>query len=129
MRSIRKGTGGGPDAERALSREDDVALDTLCTGSCVTIMYRISARTKVDQFCARRPLDAFTGSLSNAIHILRACSGAFGNDCGLLHIAVALDLPTLAVFGPSEAAWFPYRQVETQSFLGAKRSVTAWLRP
>lgn len=60
----------------------------------------------------------FTGSLSNAIHILRACSGAVGNDCGLMHIAVALGLPTLSLFGPSEpVAWFPYTQAETQRFL------------
>lgn len=239
-----EGDGWGPDAERALSREYDLALDTLCTGPCITIMYRISARTKVGiNFAPDAPspysleiqpfstvenrsaidcyldyaralhlpelhestaidphhldpisdvsverlaetlkaetsialllaggdwhkrypsslvteliracgseylpvllygpseadeystyLDewhlarngriyAFTGSLSNAIHILRACSGAIGNDCGLMHIAVALGLPTLSLFGPSEpTAWFPYRHTETQRFLVA----------
>jgi ADP-heptose:LPS heptosyltransferase len=65
-------------------------------------------------------IHAYSGSLSNAIHILRACSGAIGNDCGLMHIAVALGLPTLSLFGPSEpAAWFPYRHAETQRFLVA----------
>jgi ADP-heptose:LPS heptosyltransferase len=239
-----EGEAWGPDAERALSREYDVALDTLCTGPCIRIMHRISARTKVginfalddaspysleiqpfgtvedrsaidcyldyaralllpeldestavDAHCldpisdvsvarlvktvqAKRsialllaggdwhkrypsglvtelirtceldyplvalygpseadeysaylnewrlarnaPLHAFTGSLSNAIHILRACSGAVGNDCGLMHIAVALGLPTLSLFGPSEpVAWFPYK-AETQRSLVAK---------
>lgn len=234
-----------PGVERALSREYDVALDTLCTRPCVTIMHRISARTKVginfapddpspytlevkpfstvenrsaidcyldyaralhlpelhestaidshrldpisdvsverlvetlqsetsialllaggdwhkrypsglvteliraceleylpvllygpseaDEYSAyldewhlarNGRIHAFTGSLSNAIHILRACSGAIGNDCGLMHIAVALGLPTLSLFGPSEPiAWFPYRHAETQRFLVSK---------
>ena len=236
--------GCGPDADRALSREYDVALDTLCTGPCVMMMHRIFAGTKVginfapdepspysleiqpfssvesrsaidcyldyaralhlpelnestaidshrldqtsDVSVARlvktlqeetsialllaggdwhkrypsglvteliracgleyrpvllygpseadeystylnewslartAPLHVFTGSLSDAIHILRACSGAVGNDCGLMHIAVALGLPTLSLFGPSEpAAWFPYRDAQTQRFLVA----------
>jgi len=239
-----EGSGCGPHAERALSREYDLALDTLCTGPCIPIMHRISAQTKVginfvpdepspysleiqpfstvenrsaidcyldyaralhlpelDESTAidphrlgpisdvsvarlaktlqadtsialllaggdwhkRYPSDlvteliracaleyspvllygpseadeystyldewrlarngrihTFTGSLSNAIHILRACSGAVGNDCGLMHIAVALGLPTLSLFGPSEpAAWFPYRLAKTQRFMVA----------
>lgn len=66
------------------------------------------------------PLHVFTGNLSDVIHVLRACSGAVGNDCGLMHIAVALGLPILSLFGPSEpVAWFPYRDVETQRFLVA----------
>jgi ADP-heptose:LPS heptosyltransferase len=63
----------------------------------------------------------FTGSLSHAIHVLRACSGAVANDCGLMHIAVALGVPTLSLFGPSEpVAWFPYRHAETQRFMVAQ---------
>jgi ADP-heptose:LPS heptosyltransferase len=240
-----EGGGWGHDVERALSREYDVALDTLCTGPCVTLMQRISARTKVGinfapdapspysleikpfstvenrsaidcyldyaralhlpeiheataidshrldpvsdvsvarlvktlqaetsialllaggdwhkrypsgmvteliracgleylpvllygpseaeeystylddwQLARNGRIHAFTGSLSNTIHILRACSGALGNDCGLMHIAVALGLPTLSLFGPSEpVAWFPYRHAETQRFLVSK---------
>ncbi len=239
-----EGKGWGPDAERTLSKEYDVVLDTLCTGPCITIMHRISARTKIginfapdgsspytleiqpfsivenrsaidcyldyaralhlselyestaidshrlepisdvcvghlvetlqsetsialllaggdwhkrypsglvteliracssdylpvllygpseadeystylDEWHRARNgrIHAFTGSLSNAIHILRACSGVIGNDCGLMHIAVALGLPTLSLFGPSEpVAWFPYRHTETQQFLVA----------
>lgn len=240
-----EGGGCGPDAENALSREYDVALDTLCTGPCVAMMHRTSALTKIginfapddpspytleiqpfsavenrsaidcyldyaralhlpklDESTAIDPrlldpvsdvyvahliktlqteksialllaggdwhkrypsglvteliracgleylpillygpseadeystyldewhlasngrIQAFTGSLSHAIHILRACSGAIGNDCGLMHIAVALGLPTLSLFGPSEpAAWFPYRHAATQRFLVSK---------
>jgi len=37
----------GLNAERALSIEYDAALDTLCTGPCIMIMHRISARMKV----------------------------------------------------------------------------------
>jgi ADP-heptose:LPS heptosyltransferase len=239
-----EGSWCGPDADWALSREYDLVLDTLCTGPCVTIMHRISGRTKVginfapdepspysleiqpfspvenrsaidcyldyaravdlselnestaidscrldpisdpsvarlvktiraeksialllaggdwhkrypsglvteliracgieyspvllygpsevdeystylNEWCLARnpPVHAFTGSLSNAIHILAACSGAVGNDCGLMHIAVALGLPTLSIFGPSEpAAWFPYRDADAQRFLVA----------
>lgn len=67
------------------------------------------------------PLHIFNGSLSDTIHILGACSGAVGNDCGLMHIAVAFGLPTLSLFGPSEpVAWFPYRDENKQRFLVAK---------
>jgi heptosyltransferase-1 len=65
-------------------------------------------------------MHVFTGSLSNVIHILRACSGAVGNDCGLMHIAVALGIPILSLFGPSEpVAWFPYHHRDAQRFLVA----------
>lgn len=74
------------------------------------------------QLARNQRLHAVAGTdLGDTIHILRACSGALGNDCGLMHIAVALGLPTLSLFGPSEpTAWFPYRNADTQRFLVAR---------
>ncbi|HCI80507.1 MAG TPA: hypothetical protein DHW02_12545 [Ktedonobacter sp.] len=39
---------------------------------------------------------------------LRSCRGYLGNDSGISHLAAMLDVPTLALFGPSNpAVWHP----------------------
>ncbi len=41
--------------------------------------------------------------------LLRQCSLAISNDCAVMHIAAAIECPTLAIFGPSNSKiWFPY---------------------
>jgi heptosyltransferase III len=40
--------------------------------------------------------------------LLTCCAGYVGNDSGITHLAGALDVPTAAVFGPSEPShWLP----------------------
>ena len=41
--------------------------------------------------------------------VLASCDGVVANDGGLMHLAVAIGRPTVAVFGPTEPdIWFPY---------------------
>ena len=60
---------------------------------------------------ARRPAPApvMAGlSLAEAARVLSACRAYVGNDSGMTHLAAALGLPTVALFGPSNpAAWGP----------------------
>ncbi len=41
--------------------------------------------------------------------ILSQCSAAVSNDCGVMHIAVAVKTSTIGIFGPGQNhIWFPY---------------------
>ena len=41
--------------------------------------------------------------------VLRSCEAVISNDGGVMHLAVALQRPTVGVFGPTEPdIWFPY---------------------
>lgn len=41
--------------------------------------------------------------------MLAACDAVVANDGGIMHLAVALGRPTVAIFGPTEPGiWFPY---------------------
>lgn len=41
--------------------------------------------------------------------VLASCGAVVSNDGGMLHMAVALGLPTVGIFGPTEPdIWFPY---------------------
>jgi heptosyltransferase II len=43
--------------------------------------------------------------------LLSACDLSITNDAGPMHIACALGIPTLALFGPGDpATWFPYNE-------------------
>lgn len=47
-------------------------------------------------------------SLVEVASVLSACRGYVGNDSGITHLAAALGLPVVALFGPSDAArWAP----------------------
>ncbi|MCA1553814.1 MAG: glycosyltransferase family 9 protein, partial [Chloroflexi bacterium] len=49
-----------------------------------------------------------TNSLSDAAALLELCSLYIGNDSGITHLAAALGVPTLALFGPTDPAiWGP----------------------
>lgn len=44
-----------------------------------------------------------------AASIIAACDALVANDGGIMHLGVALEKPTVAVFGPTEVdIWFPY---------------------
>lgn len=44
--------------------------------------------------------------------VLSSCEAVVSNDGGVMHLAVALERPTVAVFGPTEPdIWFPYGSI------------------
>ena len=44
--------------------------------------------------------------------VLRSCDAVVANDGGVMHMSVALQRPTVAVFGPTEPdVWFPYESM------------------
>mgnify|MGYP006282607469 FL=1 len=44
-----------------------------------------------------------------AAAVMEACSAVIANDGGIMHLAVALNKPTVGIFGPTEPdIWFPY---------------------
>ncbi|MDZ7269753.1 MAG: glycosyltransferase family 9 protein [candidate division KSB1 bacterium] len=48
-------------------------------------------------------------SLRETAAVLARCSAFVSNDCGILHLAVAVGTPTVGLFGPSQKEiWFPY---------------------
>jgi ADP-heptose:LPS heptosyltransferase len=53
--------------------------------------------------------------------VLESCDLLVGNDGGIMHLAVAVGTPVVAVFGPSNhRSWGPYQGVDWSSWLGAK---------
>jgi heptosyltransferase-2 len=44
-------------------------------------------------------------SLEELLSVLRGSSVTIGNDSGAVHLSAALGRPTVAIFGPSSAAW------------------------
>jgi ADP-heptose:LPS heptosyltransferase len=47
--------------------------------------------------------------IREAASVMAACSAVVANDGGVMHAAVALGLPTVGIFGPTEPEiWFPY---------------------
>ena len=44
--------------------------------------------------------------------VLRSCDAVVANDGGVMHLSVALQRPTVGVFGPTEPeVWFPYESM------------------
>lgn len=58
---------------------------------------------------ALREFTAVSGrNLLEVASLLGACAGYVGNDSGITHMAAALGVPTVALFGPTDpAAWGP----------------------
>jgi heptosyltransferase-2 len=57
-------------------------------------------------------------SLADLISVLRGARLAVGNDSGPAHIAAALGVPTVAVFGPTSAEWTSPRGVSVRIVKG-----------
>lgn len=48
-------------------------------------------------------------SLRETAAIQHQCKAVVANDCGIMHLAVAVGTPTIGLFGPSQKEiWFPY---------------------
>lgn len=52
-------------------------------------------------------------TLSELAALIRCSAGCIANDSGPMHLAVALDRPVVAIFGPTDPLWIgPYRRPE-----------------
>jgi heptosyltransferase III len=61
-------------------------------------------------------IDAVDLTLRQLAALLARSSAMVSNDCGAMHIAVAVGTPTIGIFGPGEDdIWFPY----TKKYYGA----------
>ncbi len=50
-----------------------------------------------------------TRALRETAAVIGACDAVVSNDGGILHLSVALGVPTVGIFGPTEPdIWFPY---------------------
>jgi len=58
-------------------------------------------------------------SLAELISVLRGAEVAIGNDSGPVHVAAALGVPTVAVFGPTSVDWTAPRGVSVRIVRGA----------
>lgn len=63
--------------------------------------------------------------LTAVLQILSRCGLFIGNDSGITHLAGQMGIPTLALFGPTRAAWYAplgpsvsVRQLKPESFRG-----------
>lgn len=62
-----------------------------------------------------------TDSLTRLAALIHRCDLYVSNDCGPMHIAVAVGTPTIGLFGPSRPeTWFPYPQGEGHVALQAE---------
>ena len=63
-------------------------------------------------------------SLGQAIEILSQCSAAISNDSGLMHVAAAVGLPLVALYGPSSPDFTPPLSDQTKVI----RLITGYLK-
>jgi lipopolysaccharide heptosyltransferase II len=48
--------------------------------------------------------------IRQAAAVFSVCDLVISNDCGVMHVAVAVNTPTIGIFGPGEDnIWFPYQ--------------------
>ncbi|HOW57464.1 MAG TPA: lipopolysaccharide heptosyltransferase II, partial [Smithellaceae bacterium] len=101
---IAPGATYGP-AKRWFPQRFAAVADLLadCCGCAVVIMGGKSddAAAEEVQRQAKNALTNLAGktTLAEAVHIISQCSLFISNDSGLMHIAGALNIPTIAIFG------------------------------
>lgn len=62
-----------------------------------------------------------TGSLTRLAALIHCCRLYVSNDCGPMHMAVAVGTPTIGLFGPSRPEiWFPYPEADGHVALRAE---------
>ena len=80
------------------------------SGAAVVFVLGEADRAVATELRARRPdVPALADqSLVEVASVLAACAGFVGNDSGITHLAAALGLPVVAIFGPSDPdQWGP----------------------
>ena len=67
---------------------------------------------RIASLCRTSPITLGELSILDLIWVLKQAKMYIGNDCGPTHLAAALGLPTIVLFGPSDSTvWYPW-QVE-----------------
>jgi ADP-heptose:LPS heptosyltransferase len=51
-------------------------------------------------------------NLTEAMALLKKCNLFMGSDSGLMHLAAALDTPTLTLWGPSDRSLYSWEQID-----------------
>ncbi len=82
-------------------------------GDTATAAFAAELRGLTGDLDWRRELDGPAGvvdlvgstTLMDLAALLKSAAGFLGNDSGVMHLAAALDVPTLGLFGSSSAAW------------------------
>jgi ADP-heptose:LPS heptosyltransferase len=68
-----------------------------------------SITRKVISQCRRSPATLPVIPIRSAAAAIAACGALIANDGGVMHAGVALGVPTIGIFGPTETdMWFPY---------------------
>lgn len=67
-------------------------------------------------------------SLTDVIDVLAACRVAVTNDSGLMHIAAAVDVPVVALYGGTTPAYTPPLHLQTKSFYLRLACSPCWQR-
>ena len=77
-----------------------------------------SATKEIVQYCkSHQSLYDLAGktSLTEAVYLLSQCHKAVSNDSGLMHIACALDVPTLVIYGSTSDQFTPPLNTKAKS--------------
>ena len=80
-----------------------------------------SCRQKVSNLCGKT-------SLLDVIDILASCSAAVSNDSGLMHIAAAVDVPVVAMYGATSPVYTPPLHPKAKSFYMKLECSPCWKR-
>jgi heptosyltransferase-2 len=99
-------------AKRIIDRADSIAV------VIGTQEEREGAAALAERIGSRARNRAGALSLKGLIAVLRGATVTIGNDSGPVHVSAALGVPTVALFGPTSAAWTAPRGPAVRTVLG-----------
>ncbi len=84
---------------------------------------------QIQKLC-RQPVMNLCGktSLLDVIDILASCSVAVSNDSGLMHIAAAVDVPVVAMYGATTPVYTPPLHAQAKTFYMKLECSPCWQR-
>lgn len=84
---------------------------------------------KIESMC-KKPIHNLCGktSLLDVIDVLAACNAAVSNDSGLMHIAAAVDVPVIAMYGATTPTYTPPLHPGAKSFYLKLTCSPCWRR-
>ena len=95
----------------------DLSPIILCGPADEVVVSSLMAGTRMVA-CARLPVLKDL-SLLQLVGVLGHCAAYIGNDSGVTHLSAEIGVPTLAVFGPTDAMLWAPRSAHVQCFKGA----------